>query len=373
VKESHGSDREEERAEAYLPLKPKLPSSSAWIRVAVLLGAVAFIAIFFFTDLRALWQTLTSANPWILPLPILFVALSYLTMALSYQGICAAADHPVPLWDMLKITLIANSINYLLATGGLSGFAVRMYFFTRLSIPSGTAVVISLAQTFLTNVSLLAFVLCGFLFLFTSNTLQGAALVAVSVLLVLAILAALVAILLLARPRLRRRTLFFLGHLVHWIIVRVVPHRSPPRTHIWRHVFNLNRGIEFLLARRRQMVAPLLYILIDWVFTILILYSSFLAVRYVVPVSYVIVGFTVGIIISFTTLIPGGLGIMEGSMAAIFAGFGVPFETAVVATLLFRVAYYLIPVLVSAFFLHGMFVLGSSISKELRENGSTES
>ena len=43
--------------------------------------------------------------------------------------------------------------------------------------------------------------------------------------------------------------------------------------------------------------------------------------------------------LSFASLIPGGLGVMEGSMAAVFASMGVPFETAVVAVLLFRIVY----------------------------------
>ena len=55
-------------------------------------------------------------------------------------------------------------MNYLVATGGLSGFAVRMYFFTRLGISSQTAVIISLAQTFLTNCMLLIFLLSEAIF-----------------------------------------------------------------------------------------------------------------------------------------------------------------------------------------------------------------
>jgi uncharacterized membrane protein YbhN (UPF0104 family) len=55
---------------------------------------------------------------------------------------------------------------------------------------------------------------------------------------------------------------------------------------------------------------------------------------------------------------------MDGSMAAIFAGFGVPFETGVAAVLLFRAAYYVMPLLISLFFLRGMFALGRSITSE---------
>ena len=360
-------ERQEESSAAYLPVRAGTVRGSRWVRLALILGLVAFGAIFFFADPAELWSVLTNANPWLLALPVLFVLLSYLTMARSYQGIAEAAGCPVPLLEMLKITFVANSMNYLLATGGLSGFAVRMYFFTRLGISSQTAVIISLAQTFLTNCMLLLFLLVGFAYVFSSHSLTGSALVVTTVLLVLFVIAAVLAALLLFHARLRRRTLFWLAQAAHSVLHRVTPHRAPPRTHIWRYQFNLNRGIGFLLARRRAMVQPLVYIALDWLFTILVLYAAFLSVHYRVALSHVIVGFAVGIVLSFASLIPGGLGVMEGSMAAVFASMQVPFETAVVAVLLFRVAYYLLPLLISLFFLHGMFVQGTNVSAEMAQ------
>ena len=359
-------ERNREGSGEYLPVSAV--RGSRWVRGALVLGVAAFASIFLFTDFRELWSVLAGANLWLLTLPVLCMGLSYLTMARSYQGIAVAAGCPVSLAEMLKITFVANSMNYLVATGGLSGFAVRLYFFTRLGMASQTAVIVSLAQTFLTNITLLAFVLVGFVYVFSSHTLQGSALIATSILLVLAIVGATLAALLLLHPGLRRRTLFWLAQSAYWIMHRVLPHRTPARTHIWRYQFNLNRGIAFLLSRKEAMVAPLFYILTDWFLTILILYTSFLAVRYWIDFAEVIVGFAVGIVLSFASLIPGGLGVMEGSMAAVFASMGVPFETAVVAVLLFRVAYYLLPLLISLFFLHGMFVQGSNLSKELAES-----
>lgn len=360
-------ERTREEPAAYLPVSADSVRGSRWVRWAFVLGLAAFGAIFLFTDFRELWKVLAHANLWLLTLPILCMVASYLTMARSYQGIAVAAGCPVSLADMLKITFVANSMNYLVATGGLSGFAVRMYFFSRLGMASQTAVIVSLAQTFLTNFTLLAFVLVGFAYVFSSHTLSGSALVASTIVLVLAIVAAAFAGLLLLHPRLRRRTLFWLAQSAYWIMHRVSPHRTPARTHIWRYQFNLNRGITFLLSRKRAMLAPLFYIVVDWFLTILILYTSFLTVRYTIEFAQVIVGFAVGIVLSFASLIPGGLGVMEGSMAAVFASMGVPFETAVVAVLLFRAAYYVLPLLISLFFLHGMFVMGTSLSKELAE------
>ncbi len=357
---------EDDRPQAYLPVAPEPARHARWIRAAVVLGLLAFVALFSFADLRELWRTVAQTNAWLLPLPLLCVLASYLTMARSYQGIGRAAGFHLPFWEMLKITFVANTSNYLLATGGLSGFAVRMYFFTRHEIPIGTAVVISLAQTFMTNVTLLLFVLGGFLYLFAAHNLGTTTLIVIGVLLAFLVAAAIAAAVLLFHARLRRRMLFWLAQTAHWFMHRTVPHRTPPRTHIWRYQFNLNRGIAFLLARKRQMAAPLLYIAIDWVFTMLVLHTAFLALRYPIALTYVVVGFAGGVALSLVSLIPGGLGVMEGSMAAIFAGFGVPFEIAVVAVLLFRVTYYVVPLLISLLFIHQMLAQGTDIRSALR-------
>jgi hypothetical protein len=286
-------------------------------------------------------------------------------MSLSYHGIAAAAGIRMPFWEMLKITLVANTVNSLVSTGGLSGFAVRMYFFTQHQIALGTAVLISFVQTFMTNVTLLFFLFAGFLYLLHSHRLTGTAFAATSVLLVLMTAGAVLIALSMVRPKLRRRTLFSLAQTGHWLMYRVLPHRTPPRVHIWRYQHKLNRGIEFLLSRKRQMIGPMFYIFCDWAFTILILYAAFVGVRYPVRLSVIVVGFAVGIVFSLVSLVPGGLGVMEGSMAAVFAGFGVPFETAVVATLIFRVVYYLLPILISLFVFHATFVQGRHATEEM--------
>jgi uncharacterized protein (TIRG00374 family) len=349
-----------EPPESYVPIEASI-GRVRWLRATLGVGLLALAALFYFADLGELATTLRQANIWLLPLPVLCVALSYVTLALSYQGIGTAAGYTLPFGEMLKITFVANTANYLVATGGLSGFAVRMYFFTRHSIPSGTAIVISLAQTFLTNVSMLLFILAGFVYLFAVHDLRGPAMVTTSVLVVIFLAAALLAGLMLFHARLRRRTLFSIAQFTHWFMHRVVPNRAPARTHIWRYQFNLNRGIAFLLEQRRQMIAPLLYILADWVFTLLVLYTSFVAVRHPVSAAYVVVGFALGIVLSLASLIPGGLGVMEGSMAAIYTSLGVPYETAVVAVLIFRIAYYVLPLLFSLLFLRGMFLQGTHL------------
>ncbi len=355
------NDKEWEKALGESADSALLRRPSVSIRTRITL---AFALIFVFADLRELWRTLADADARLLPLPFLCGISSYLLMAWSYQGIVRAAGAELSFAEMFKITLVANTANYLVATGGLSGLAVRMYFLTNRGVASGTAVVISLIQTFLTNVTLLFFLLTGMIILFSQHTLHGYALAATTALLVIFSIAGILATLLLFHARVRRRTLFALAQTTHWVMHRLIPHRTPPRTHIWRYQSRLNRGIEFLMSRKRQMLGPFVLIIVDWIVTLLIIQTAFAAVRYPVRPSFVIIGFAVGIVLSFVSFIPGGLGIMEGSMAGIYASLGVPFETALVAVLVFRCAYYLLPMLTSLFFFHGMFVQAREIRTE---------
>ena len=351
------------------PGPPALPSGSRThlISWALVVGLAALGLLFVFSDGRKLWQTASTLDIRMLSIPLACGLASYVVMALSYQGIARAAGSEVPFWEMLKITFVANTVNYVVSTGGLSGFAVRLYFFIRLSIPSGTAVIISLVQTFVTNTVLLLFVVIGFAYLLAAHDLGGYALATTTTLLFCFFVAAVLAVLLLFHRELRRRTLFIMAESAHWFLHRFFPRHKPARVRIWRFQRNLNRGIEFLLARKRHMVVPTLWIIADWIVTLLILYGAFLSVHYPIPMSFVVVGFAVGIILSLVSFVPGGLGVMEGSMAAIYASLAVPFETAVVAVLIFRIAYYVLPMIVSVFFFRGMLLLGALAAPEIIE------
>ena len=103
---------------------------------ALVVGFVALGVMFFFSDARKLWETASTLDWRLVLIPMLLGLASYALMALSYQGIAQAAGATVPFWEMLKITFVANTVNYVVSTGGLSGFAVRLYFFIRCSIAS---------------------------------------------------------------------------------------------------------------------------------------------------------------------------------------------------------------------------------------------
>jgi hypothetical protein len=337
-------------------------SHARWVSLAAIVGAAVLVCLLIAADTRELLNTIAQIHPARLALPVAATMASYVAMARSYQGIAHAANVVFPFWEMFKITFVANSMNYVVATGGLSGFAVRLYFFTRRGIGAGTATSISLAQGFITNVSLLLFLVMGFGYLMMSEQLSLTAQLACGILLAaLLAVTALALALLFARAR-RRRIIFVLAQLADRLLHWALPRYKPARTRIWRFQRNLNRGIDFLLDRKQHMVEPTAWITIDWLLTLAILYAAFVCLDYRVPLGVLVIGFAVGLSLSFISIIPGGLGLMEGSMAAVFTTLGVPFETAVVATLIFRVAFHAVPLITSLFFFHGLFVEGRAHS-----------
>ncbi len=321
----------------------------------VLLGLGVLVALVLLADAGALLETARGIPPAGLAGPLVFSFLSYAAMARSYQGIADLAGQRLPFWVWLRITFVSNTVNYVVTSAGLSGFAVRMFLLAQYGVPSGRAVLISLVQTFLTNFTLLFFILGGFVSLVIRKQLAGPALVAASVALSLFAAALVYGLVLVLHRRLRRLTLFWIGTVAHRVLRRFAPRRTPQLVRFWRFQHRLDSGIEFLLARKAGMAAPTLWITFDWVLTSGILWAAFWAVSHPLPPGLVMVGFGVGLFFSLVSFVPGGLGIMEGSMTAVFVSLGVPLQQTVVAVLIFRLSYHVIPLVVSLFLFRGVF------------------
>src|SRR3989454_1705957 len=325
-----------------------------FILATLAVGFGLLVLLVVLSDGRELLRTAASVDPALLVVPVALTILSYAAMSRSLQGAPDAAGWRLGFGEWLRIPFLSNTVNFLVTRAGLSGFPVRMYLLSQRGIPSGRAVLISLVQTFLTNFTLLFFVAIGFASLVLRHHLEPVALGVASAGVAFFVALLVYGIVLIYHRRLRRRTLLFLADAAHRVLRRVVPRWTPRRVGLWRFQHNLNEGLEFLFARKDRMVAPAVWITVDWALTITILWSAFRSVHYPIAPGLVVIGFGVGILLSLVSLVPGGLGVMEGSMTAVFVSLSVPLEPAVVAVLIFRLAYYVIPLLVSVVLFHGV-------------------
>jgi uncharacterized protein (TIRG00374 family) len=333
--------------------EPPRQGSRAAVVVAIAIGVGALVVLVRLTGGEELRQVATEVQPAALAVPMLLSILSYAAMARSYQGIADVAGRHLPFREWLRITFVSNTANYLVTSAGLSGFAVRMLLLSQHGVSSGRAVLISLVQTFLTNFTLLFFILGGVVTLVVRKHIGGLPLVVASAA-VIGFGALLVFVFVLAvRPQLRRRTLLRLTVTIHALGRRFVPRWTPRRGRLGKFQRNLNQGFDFLLHRKERIVAPTLWILFDWVLTVGVLWAAFWAVNTPLPLSVVVMGFGVGLL-SLMVPVPAGIGIMEGSMTAVFVSLKVPMARSVLAVLIFRLTYQVVPLLVTLLLFHGI-------------------
>jgi glycosyltransferase 2 family protein len=338
-----------------------------WLAGGFVLGVLLLVAIVLIADGRELLNVIGQIDLVTLWLPLACTAGSYAAMARSYQRIADLAGIRIGFFESLKISLVSTAANYLLSTGGLSGIAMRSYYFSqRHRATWGAAVSISLAQTVVTNLVLFTFLFWGLLVLILHDDVRRGSALAAGTFFLVSFALFLLIIAVVASRRARQR--------VFGALLRLADRLARPfgaRGHVIREKLEefeieLHAGVDFLIASGHRMWVPVVYIWLDWFLMMATLYAAFVCVQQPVAMGVVVVGFAVGVFLSIVNLIPGGLGIMEGSMAALFAGLGVPLGTAVVATLLYRAFYYLLPLLISVLFLRETLFLSSHSAPNAR-------
>lgn len=289
-----------------------------------------------------------------LALPLLATFLSYITMSLSYEGIVRLAGVRISSRDMLRITLVANTANYIFPSGGLTGFALRLVFFTKRGISPGTSVAISFTQTLLTNLMLVVFVVFGLASLLVQGTIDGASLWAASI--ATGLLAAgfgLLLVMIYSTP-VRRRVLAFAARAADSLLDRL-GRKSSLGPRLQRFFVHIEEGMALFAGRPGEMLMPSVWIFFDWLFMMGALWLAFYATGYPVSFSLIAIAFSVSSVASFVTFVPAGAGVLEGALAGTLAGLGVPLGDSLLPIFLYRLCYFIIPTVMAFMLAHGAF------------------
>jgi uncharacterized membrane protein YbhN (UPF0104 family) len=91
---------------------------------------------------------------------------------------------------------------------------------------------------------------------------------------------------------------------------------------------------------------PALGAAINTVFDMLTLYLVFMAAGHPVSPAVLLAGYGLPLLLGKAPLLPGGVGIVESTMAALYTGLGVPSAIAVVVVLIYRFFSFWLPSLV---------------------------
>ncbi len=112
-------------------------------------------------------------------------------------------------------------------------------------------------------------------------------------------------------------------------------------------------GLKNIHHNKHALAKAIMASYVGWVFDILAIYTVFLAIPGThIHLSVLIITYTISMISGWLPFfLPGGLGIVDGIMAGLFFLGGVPYDIAILATMLYRLASYWFNTFLGAFYL----------------------
>lgn len=290
-------------------------------------------------------------------------ALSYFFIALALREILSLLGHRISFGEVFGIAFVSTTANYFVSTAGVSGFALKAHLLRKRQVPYGTTVTASVVSTAILYFVLAVIIAEGTAYLFFSLR-GGHWRIMEGILGLVMVLATAVPLLMFFFDRELRgrisRTVFQWVNYASYIFAG----SEIPRADFEKFMEQLNRGLDVIHQDRGRLTKTFGFTCLDWLFMMMTLYYGFKAVGTDVSMGPLSAGFAVGQAATLIPILPGGLGAMEASMAAVFKSLGSDWEAAMVAALIFRIGYYIIPAVLSIFLLWGLKVSEPGLIEE---------
>ena len=289
--------------------------------------------------------------------------LSYFFIALALREILGLLGHRLSFAEVFGIAFVSTTANYFVSSAGVSGFALKAHLLRKRQVPYGTTVTASVVST-----AILYFVLAVIIFEGTAYlwfSLRGGHWRIMEGILGLGMVLATAVPLLMfffdreLRGRISRTVFQWVNYAAY-----IFAGSEIPREDFEKFMEQLNRGLDTIHQDRGRLTKTFGYTCLDWLCMMLTLYYGFKAVGVEVSVGPLSAGFAVGQAATLIPILPGGLGAMEAAMAAVFKSLGTDWEAAMVASLIFRIGYYIVPAVLSVFLLWGLKVSEPNIIEE---------
>lgn len=302
----------------------------------VLLGGLLIIS-----DWEAIRGVIGESN-WVYLLPALAItAISYLCLSYSFAEVGRLMGIPIRRHRLAGIGYVSAVLNHLVQAGGVAGYGVRYALMRREGVSLNDVLAASILHFYLTSLAMQAILPLGFVYLFFQATLSRTVSIALGILTAALILIFVAESLLVFRSKTRRATLNWLGRVARRLF------RQDLEQGLANFDAAMARGIEGMRKHPKSGVLIGGLVLVDWSGSALALGFCFEALGSPLTPAVLFTGFVIGVMAGVLSALPAGIGVQDASMAGVFALLGVGFEEAVLAALLFRGVFYLVPYLIS--------------------------
>ncbi len=323
-----------------------------WVILSCLISVSALVWFIYNgkDNFLKIWR---EVNSFYLILSFIASAVIYVFMGMSLWETLKLLGRKINIGASISIAFVSTTVNYLISTMGVSGFALRAHLLGKRGIPLGISVMASIVITVLLYVVLFAIILQGTLLLILSSGMSREQIIRnfAAVIGIALIGAAVTAFFFNSEFRYKglRKMFMYTNKVIYKLFGALIP-----KNNFSAFASQLDNGIKTIHKNKSKMTATIIYICGDWVFTILVLYLAFLAVGVKIGIGILLAGFAVGMATTLIPVLPGGIGAMEIAMATVFSQAGIDWDTALMAALIYRFVYYIIPGIISIFVYWGL-------------------
>jgi len=318
---------------------PLILKAGRYLTTLILMGLAVHLILPQLASFEASLQVIRMMVLWALILAALAQIISYLGSGYLIHSVVAMVDQSISVLKGVIITLAASSIGML--AGGTFGNAAATYRWVRkLGISAEGSGLAGTLPTIFNNAVLMILAIAGMLHLLLAHELSSVQFF--TFLLILTLLS--LGVLVIGWGK---------GHGAGFtsMIVRIaayfarIRHKSYTPALTEASVSRIFAALEML--GNGGWRRPLLGAVISTGFDMLTLYFFFIAAGYPIGLDILLVGYGLPLLFGkMAFLLPGGIGVVESTMAAIYTGIGVPGPITVVVVLGYRMFSFWIPTLI---------------------------
>ena len=272
---------------------------------------------------------------------LLFIIVSYCSLAFGYVLVNRLFGIEIKWWKSFEIGFISTTVNNVLGFLGAAGHSMRVGLIRGQDNDAGQILAASVFHSYLNNVMLILMLAVGLVSLLFSQTVSGGSAVVLGVAAVLMVVSLIITTVIIFVPQ-AKSILFRLIKVVwHFFTRRDISSFLADFDH------GLTDGLIALKASPVELVSLLVLMAAEWALQAVALWFCFDAFGNVPTFGVLLSGFGVGLSVGGVSMIPGGLGTQDASMAGIFSAFGMSLANTALVVILFRVVSDFIPLILS--------------------------
>lgn len=305
----------------------------------VILGLAVNLILPRLMDINQAVLVLKDMTWWLVLAALVCECFVYLSYGYAMKSVLDVQGNNLSVFETTPVFLASTSIG-MVAGGWIGSAAASVNFFAKKGVRKSNSMVAGLLPSMLANIPLVLIAIAGIITLRFTGQFSGKQLIQYSVFIALLLLFSFGYLIGLAYPK----TAF---KVVNWVLWNWSRFRKKPYDPEFTQV-----RLNGLFSAWKQMGhgnwwRPLLGTVGYYGFDLLTMYLIFLAAGYKISPGVLFAGYGLPLLLAkMAFVVPGGLGVIETSMAALFTSLAVPDDIAVVVVLGYRLISFWLPIMV---------------------------